>query len=143
MSKTVSDIIGTEPMKILWVLPDEKLISVVKKMMHSHVGCMLVQQDDKYMGIVTEHDVTRCLARCENIYEVKVSDIMSHKLRFVEPGDTLEHAAQVMRKKGIRHLPVFDGSQLIYVLSIRDLAFAEVDDLQGEIKVLSDYISAS
>ncbi len=112
-------------------------------MMHSHVGCMLVKDDDKYKGIVTEHDVTRCLARCENIYEVKVSDIMSHKLRFVEPGDTLEHAAQVMSAKGIRHLPVFDGSQLIYVLSIRNLAFAEIEDLKGEVKVLSDYVTAS
>ena len=142
MGKKVSDIIGAQPRDIHWISPQEKLTSVVSKMVDNHICCMLVKDGDNYTGIVTEHDVTLCLASCDYIYKTKVSYVISHRLRFVEPEDTLEHAGQVMRAKGIRHLPVFDGSSLVYVLSIRDLAFAEIDDLQGEVKVLSDYISA-
>ncbi len=45
-----------------------------------------------------------------------------------------------MRTKGFRHLPVFDEGEIIYVLSIRDIAFAEVDELATDVRILTDQV---
>jgi CBS domain-containing protein len=140
MGKKVRDLIGDKKTEIYYVTEDDSLTHAVGKMIENHVSCMLVKKGENFAGIVTERDVTRCFTKCSDIYAAKVSDAMSSRIRFVEPEDTLEFAAQVMRTKGIRHLPVFDGDNIIYVLSIRDLAFAEVDELQGEVKILKGYI---
>ena len=141
MSKTIKDFIGDRPVQVYTASPDDSLKDVVKKMIDSHVGCLVVKDGDSYTGIVTERDVMHAVGDCDDVGTINVSKVMSRKIRFLAPDDTLDYAAKVMREKGIRHLPVFDGDEIIYVLSIRDIAFAELDELKGEVKILTDYIS--
>lgn len=140
MNKKVSDVIGDATEPIHTISPDDSLVGAVGLMSSKRVGCLLVKEDDKYVGIITERDVTHCCAKCDDIYESKVKDAMTKDLQSVKPDDTLEYAASVMRKQGFRHLPVFKDDTVIYVLSIRDLAFAKVDELQNDIEVLTEHV---
>lgn len=140
MNKVVSDIIGENAVPIYTVSPEDSLVGAVGLMSSKHVGCLLVKKDGDYVGIITERDVTHCCARCDDFYESTVQDAMTCKLDFVRPDDTLEYAAHFMRKQGFRHLPVFKGDTLVHVLSIRDLAFAKLDELQSDIEVLADHV---
>ncbi len=140
MNKTVRDIIGAAQVKIHTVSPEESIIDAVRMMSNNSVGCLIVTKDSRHVGIITERDIARSLADDNDVYSIKVKDAMTRMVRFVGPEDTLEHASQIMRTKGFRHLPVFDEGEIIYVLSIRDIAFAEVDELSSDVKVLTDHV---
>ena len=140
MNKLVSDIIGEAAMPIYTVLPEDSLMRAVRLMSGKRVGCLIVRKDNKYVGIITERDITHCCANCEDVYDSMVKNAMTSDISYVRPDDTLEHAAQIMRKKGFRHLPVISGETIIYVLSIRDLAFAKVDELQSDMEALAEHV---
>lgn len=140
MNKEIRDIIGESSVPIHTISPDADLMDAVKVLSENSVGCLIVRKDDNYVGIITERDVTDCCASCEDVYTSKVKDAMTGKINFVRPDDTLEYATQVMREKGFRHLPVFKEDKIVYVLSIRDLAFAKVDELQTDIDILADQV---
>ncbi len=140
MKRTVRDVIGDSQVNIHMTSPEESITEAVKRMFANHVGCLIVQKDNKYVGIITERDIARCLAESTDVYSLTVDKAMTRMIRFVGPEDTLEHASQIMRSKGFRHLPVFENDKIIYVLSIRDIAFAEVEDLQNDVRVLTDHV---
>lgn len=52
---------------------------------------------------------------------MKIKEIMSTNVEVVHPNDTLQTAARKMRDRDIGFLPVFEGDQLIGVLTDRDL----------------------
>ena len=140
MNRKVRDIIGDSPVDIHTISPVESIVDAVRMMRNNHVGCLLVTRDSKYVGIITERDIASALAETKDVYSVTVANAMTRMIRFVGPDDTLEYAVQIMRTKGFRHLPVFDEGEIIYVLSIRDIAFAEVDELATDIRILTDQV---
>ena len=141
MGKTIKDFIVDRPEQVYTASPGDSLKDAVMKMVDSHVGCLVVKDGDSYTGIITERDVMHAMSDCDDVCAINVSKVMSKKIRFIAPDDTLDYAAKVMRDKGIRHLPIFDGKKIINVLSIRDIAFAELDELKDEVNILTDYIS--
>ncbi len=140
MKKEVKDIIGEGSVDIHTVSPETGLMDSVKIMNSKGVGCLIVKEGDDYVGIITERDVTNCCAHCEDVYDSKVRDVMTTKISFVRPDDTLEHATEIMRKKDFRHLPVFEEDKIIYVLSIRDLAFAKMEELQTNLDIIAEHM---
>ena len=140
MNKKVRDIIGDSPVDIHTVSPEDSIVDAVRMMSNKSVGCLIVTKDSKHVGIITERDIARTLAEANDVYSATVDNAMTRMVRFVGPEDTLEHAVQIMRTKGFRHLPVFDEGKIIYVLSIRDIAFAEVDELASDVQILADQV---
>ncbi len=123
MEKRISDLIGEEPVTIHAVPAALTLTEAAKKMVKKHVSSLIVKKEGQYVGILTERDVTKCAATSKQILKVRVEDVMSRDIQFVTPDITLAEATQIMRDKDIRHLPVFDGESVIFMLSIRDIAF--------------------
>ena len=72
-------------------------------------------------GVITERDVLHAVAKGQNPDEERVADHLTAKLTFAEPSWSLEHAAQTMVKGGFRHLVVVDGSDMVGILSMRDI----------------------
>ena len=140
MNKKVRDVMGDSPVSIHTVSPGESVVVAVRRMINNSVGCLIVTNDNEYVGIITERDIARTLAETADMQQVTVDNVMTRMIRFVGPDDTLEHAIQIMRQKGFRHLPVFDKGEIIYVLSIRDIAFAEVDELSADVQILADHV---
>ena len=57
---------------------------------------------------------------------MKVKEVMTSNLEFVQPNDSLKMAAQKMKERDIGFLPVYEGDELIGVLTDRDLAVRAV-----------------
>lgn len=72
-------------------------------------------------GIITERDLMRAIADGRTPGTVHVSQYMTHSPRTVEASDAGAHAAAVMIRHRIRHLPVTDHGKLVGFLSARDL----------------------
>jgi len=99
----------------------------LQKMKHLKVSSLIVEQrnkDDAY-GIVTKTDiVTRVIEagpKRKNLSNIKVFQIMSKPLITVSPGLAVKYCARVMKKAGVSRVPVFDGKQIVGILSLTDI----------------------
>jgi CBS domain-containing protein len=106
------------------VLP---LVAVAQRMAERNVGAVLVMEDGRLAGIMTERDLMRAFARGVRDDAV-VGECMTANPETIAPDDTIEHAAVLMIHGGYRHLPVVDGDDPVGVLSIRDLVRVFLED---------------
>jgi CBS domain-containing protein len=112
---------------LLTVPPDVPLQEVAKRMVSRDVGAALVTDGERLVGIVTERDVLRAVAR--GIHEkTLVGDCMTPDPETMDPDESTEHAAVLMLHGGFRHLPITEGEEVIGVLSIRDLMRVVLED---------------
>ena len=112
---------------LLTVEPGMPVVSVAQRMAERNVGAVLVLEDGRLAGIMTERDLMRAVARGLRDDAV-VGDCMTADPETIVPGDTIEHAAVLMIHGGYRHLPVVDGDDVVGVLSMRDLVQVVVED---------------
>jgi len=107
---------------VLTVGPAHTLREAAEMMVEKGTGAALVTDDEQPVPcIVTERDILNSLGRDQDPDAERVADHMSEGVVAAAPDWSLEHAASEMSTRGIRHLVVFDGPDLIGILSIRDI----------------------
>ena len=112
---------------LLSVSPGESLSEVAQRMVDRDVGAVIVMDGTELSGILTERDVLRAVAAgIED--EAVVSDWMTRDPETMGPEDTTQHAAVLMIHGGFRHLPLVEGSDVVGMLSIRDLMRVVLDN---------------
>ena len=112
---------------LLTVAPGDALTEVAERMVERDVGAVLVTEDERLVGILTERDVLRAVA--SGIREdTLVSDCMTRDPETMEPSESTRHAAVLMIHGGFRHMPIVDGDQIVGMLSIRDLMRIVLED---------------
>jgi len=52
---------------------------------------------------------------------MKIKEIMTHTVEVIHPSDTLQNAAEKMRNHNVGFLPVYNGGELIGVVTDRDI----------------------
>jgi CBS domain-containing protein len=107
---------------VLTVGPSHTLREAAEMMVDKGTGAALVTDDERPVpAIVTERDILNSLGRGEDPDAELVSEHMSEGVVAASPDWSLEHAASEMSTRGIRHLVVFEGSETVGILSIRDI----------------------
>ncbi len=107
---------------ILTVEPTDSLRDAAVWMMERGVGSAVVVSDGKPVGLVTDRDALRVIARGVDPDVITVKDCIMKGLKPVRPSLDVREAARVMREKGFRHLVVVDEQErLVGVFSMRDL----------------------
>lgn len=118
-SRTVADCMTPRPST---ADVSDTLRSAARTMASQDVGALVVQSDMRLVGIVTDRDiVVRGIAEGLGP-DSTLSDVMSDRLVAVGPGDPVEVAVQVMRDAAVRRIPVVDGSVVVGIVSLGDLA---------------------
>jgi CBS domain-containing protein len=100
---------------------------VAQRMVERNVGAVLVLDDGRLAGILTERDVLRAVARGLGD-TTRVADCMTARPETIAPDDTTDHAAVLMLHGGFRHLPVVEADDVVGVMSIRDLVPLLLED---------------
>jgi CBS domain-containing protein len=86
-------------------------------------GSLVVVDNGKPVGIITERDIVRRLvAEGKSASATKVGEIMSTPLISVGPEATVAAAVRVMYENGIRRLPIVENDRVIGMLTVTDLA---------------------
>jgi len=96
----------------------------VRLMRERHVSSLLVNRrsHDDAWGIMTRKDVvSKVIDPSEDPHEVKVFEIMTRPVHMVSPGLALKHCARAMHQAGIRSAPVFDGKDVVGIMSNTDI----------------------
>jgi len=93
------------------------------------------------LGIMSERDYARkVVLQGKSSMELKVSEIMSDKVVYIDISKSVEDCMALMINKRIRHLPVFEGSELTGFISIGDVVKAIIDEKEFFIDQLVNYI---
>ena len=112
---------GMSPV-VLTVGPGHTLREAAAKMVEKKTGAAIVIDElAPAPRIITERDVLTAVGSGMDPDVEKVGDHMSDSVIAAAPGWSLERAAAEMSRRGIRHLVVYQGSDLVGVLSMRDI----------------------
>jgi CBS domain-containing protein len=141
MSK-VSNILARKGSNIISVSPEISVQEALKVMSERNIGSVVVLDNGKYAGLLTERDYARkviLLGRHSN--ETMVKDIMTTDLPSISRSHTVDDCMQLMSSRNIRYLPVIENNQLVGLLSIMDLVTETITIQKETIDHLQNYIS--
>ena len=140
---TVSSLLSRKNRTSVTVSPDAPVLEALKLMAEKNIGSVIVMQDDRYLGIVTERDYSRKIAlKGKNSASTKVSEIMSSDLPSVNPADSIEHCMELMTTKNIRYMPVFENNELAGIVSMSDVVKETILAQKETIDQLQNYIQS-
>jgi citrate synthase len=109
---------------------DEPLADVLARMHHHRVGSVLVTKGGALAGIVTERDALRLTTESAP-GATPIGDVMTTPADSIDRATDIGKALTTMRERGYRHMPVTSGSDLLGVVSLRDLMrIAQVGPLE-------------
>jgi CBS domain-containing protein len=103
--------------KVIVVDSDIIMNEATKIMAEKKIGCLLVMEKDDVVGIITERDIT---GHTKDLNK-KVREFMSKKVITIEPDESLERAAEIMRENSIKKLPVAKEDKLLGIVTSTDL----------------------
>lgn len=119
----------------------QNVLDAAMHMTEKRIGALAVLEEDRVVGIFSERDLmTRVVAKGLNPREVLVDEVMTRDLVVASPQESYEEALAKMQEAGIRHLIIVDGSQLVGLLSLRDLLQVDLSAKSAEIESLQEYI---
>jgi signal-transduction protein with cAMP-binding, CBS, and nucleotidyltransferase domain len=120
MATKIRDIMTGSPTS---VSPELDIVTVARAMRDEDIGAVLVAEGDDLLGLVTDRDlVVRGLAEGGDPARSTIGRLASSVTATVGPDDTLDKAAQIMRERSVRRLPVLEDGRPVGIVSIGDLA---------------------
>lgn len=139
---TVRDMIRKKGEEVFTIAPEALVLEAITLMAKHNIGALLVMTEGNVDGIVSERD---CIRKVElegkSAKDTRVSDIMTSKVISIDCAQPLEECMALMLDKNIRHLPVYDGTKLMGLLSVRDVLKEVVDVQQTMLSELERYIT--
>ena len=142
--KTVKQILQEKGHSIWSITPDTFVYDALKLMAEKEVGALLVLEGGRLVGIISERDYARkVILKGKSSLDTPVKEIMTQKVIYVRPEQTVEECMALMTDKHIRHLPVLEGDELVGVVSIGDLVKADIEAKVFMIQQLENYITGA
>ncbi len=139
---TVRDMIRKKGSEVFSITPNATVFEALTIMARHNTGALMVVNGSKVDGILSERD---CIRKVELVGKTAknttVEEIMTTKVIYVEASQPLEECMALMIDKNIRHLPVFDGGELLGLISVRDVLKEVVDVQKFLISQLEHYIT--
>jgi CBS domain-containing protein len=138
---TVRDLIKTKGKEVWSVTPETTMIDTLKLLAKKDVGALPVTKEGKMVGIVSERDFVRSIAKTGQLLLYSaVEHYMVHDVFSITPDQSIEQCMQIMTEKHIRHLPVMENGELIGIISIGDVVREMISNKEFTINQLENYI---
>jgi len=119
MAKTIKDAMSTQPAS----LPVSATVAdAARQMRERDIGDVLVEQEGRLAGIVTDRDiVVRVMAEGRDVNS-KLGDIVSSEVVCITPAESADDAIRLMRERALRRVPVVENGRPVGIVSLGDLA---------------------
>ena len=92
------------------------------------VGCLVVTDNEKCIGILTERDIIeRSICKQRNSKKTKIKEIMSSDIHTVHALETIEKALEIMSDFKIKKLPVVIEDNIVGIITVTDISRARPD----------------
>jgi len=109
--------------RLIYINSEDNVIKAAILMRENNISSLLVKHKGDFVSIVTEKDIINKVV-AEELYpgDIKVSEIMSKDLFTVSKNESIEEAAKLMRKKGVRRLVVLEDERIVGIITETDIA---------------------
>lgn len=126
MEKSIQDVMTPDPT----ICQGTTSVAAAAKLMRDRaIGDVLVEQDGRLFGLVTDRDiVVRALAADADPRTTRLADICSRELKIISPRDSASGGLRMMRENALRRLPVVENGKAVGIVSLGDLVIAEEID---------------
>ena len=142
MNTTVRQLIQRKGSAVWAVKPDETVFDALTLMAEKGIGALLVIKEDQIVGIFSERDYARkVILKGKSSHNTNVAEIMTEKVLFVQPHQTMNDCMALMTDKHIRHLPVLADGSVIGVISIGDVVKEIISEQEFVIGQLENFIT--
>ena len=141
--RPVSELLRSTNTTLWHVHPDDSVFDALKVLAEHEVGALMVMDQGKLVGVLSERDYTRKVAlQGRNSKETRVAEIMTRNVIAVAPHTRTRECMALMSQHKIRHLPVVEGSEVLGMISIRDIMKDIIAEDERTIEQLQNYISS-
>ena len=127
------------------IAPDRTVEEAVAQLVQNNIGSLIVMEQGRPSGIVTERDILKCCANgMGKSASTRVADVMTRDLIVGEAGDSVDYVMGIMTRNRIRHLPIVGpGDRILGMVSIGDVVESQLHETIYENRHLREYISGS
>lgn len=141
--RKVADILRRKGNKVITILPSTTVIDALHLMANKNIGSVVVAENEKFLGIMTERDYSRkVILKGKSSTDTTVGEIMSADFPRVSLNDSVDYCMQLMSEQNIRYLPVMQGNEMAGLLSINDVVTETILIHQETISHLQSYIQS-
>ena len=140
--KSIRQLLQSKTRPLVHVGPGDSVHRALTLMAEHDVGALLVLDAGKLVGIFSERDYARKVAlHGKSSRDTPIRDIMTEKVLYVTPDQTVTQCLAIMTEKHFRHLPVLDNNNVIGIISIGDLVKERISEQSFIIEQMERYIA--
>jgi CBS domain-containing protein len=142
--QSVGQYLQTKGQQVWSTRPDASVYEALQQMAEKDIGSLLVMEGEKLVGIFSERDYARkVILHGKSSKETLVREIMTSRVAYVHPQQSIEDCMAIMTELHVRHLPVLSGEQVVGVISIGDVVKSIISEQNFVIQQLENYITSS
>ena len=140
MSK-IREVLRSKPPEVWQISPDSTVYEALALLAEKDIGALPVVEGGRVVGIFSERDYARnVILKGKSSRETPVSEIMSTRVLYVRPDQTIDDCMALMTEKRVRHLPVLEGEELVGIITIGDVVRRIISEQDYTIELLENYI---
>ena len=138
---TVKHVLDRKGRNVSSISPDASVFDALKMMADNNIASLVVLEDGKLVGIITERLYAReVILKGRTSPGTFVREIMSTRVIYARPDQSVQECMAVMIARGVRHLPVLEDNRLVGIVSIGDMVKSVIGDQTFTIDQLEHYI---
>jgi len=130
---------------VITTTANSSLLDIANLLAQHRIGCIvIVEDDDKVRGIMSEHDLIRAIGQAGfKVLKEPVSDFMTTAVVTAQNTDTYDRLMSEMTIQRFRYMPVVEMGRLVGIVSIGDLVKMHVADAEFESAVMRQQITSA
>jgi len=139
----VAAILKMKGREVCTTTPDTTLLDIATLLGTRRIGCIVVTGiDGKVIGIVSERDIVREIARAgSKVLKEPVASCMTKTVMTCREADTIDRLMAEMTTHRFRHMPVVERGRLVGLVSIGDVVKMRIAEAEMEAAAMRDYIA--
>jgi CBS domain-containing protein len=129
---TIWSILQRKGNSFWFIEPDATVLQAAKRLHEKKIGALMVMEDERLIGIFSERDLVRLVAQQgAECFKCYIRDVMTAQVYGVKPTTPVDECMALMSDKGIRHVPVLEGTTVVGVVSNRDVVYEAIADRES------------
>jgi CBS domain-containing protein len=141
---TVASILAEKGRDVYTTGPGTTMSKAIDELASRKIGAIVVVDDDKLCGIISERDIVRELAKSgPPILGEPISTCMTRQVISCSESNTVDEVMAIMTANRFRHLPVVSGDRLTGIISIGDVVKRKIEQAERDAEDLRHYIATA
>lgn len=140
----LSELLQNRTGEVYRIKINDSVLNAASLMTEHRIGALFVEDEQaSIIGIISERDIVFGVSQHQaNLQNIKVSELMTTELIRCKPDNTVNEAMGMMTDRRVRHLPVFEGDNMVGLVSIGDLVKYRIMEVQSEADAMRAYITS-